>query len=144
LPELSRALNIPQRNFGRIDLYLRGYGDGQFFSIHTDKFPNVCRHLSMTYFFHFEPQQFTGGDLLIFDTHLSQSVNRAFSESFTRLKATQNTLAIFPSASYHAVSTVKTSTENRIAYRYAINAHVWEKTSKGKANDGNGGHGRDK
>lgn len=129
LPELSNALQIPDVDFGRIDLFLRGYGNGQFFSIHTDKLPKICRHLSMTYFFYFEPQQFTGGDLLIFDTHLSQGDKREFSEGFTRLKATQNTLAIFPSASYHAVSTVNTSTDNRTDYRYAINAHVWEKSS---------------
>lgn len=135
LQDLSNSLQIPKLDFERIDLFLRGYGTGQFFSIHTDKLPNVCRHLSMTYFFYFEPQQFTGGDLLIFDTHLSQGEKREFSESFTRLKATQNTLAIFPSASYHAVSTVKTSTESRTAYRYAINAHVWEKTSKRKTNN---------
>ncbi|MCY7296705.1 2OG-Fe(II) oxygenase [Alteromonas sp. a30] len=130
LPELSRALQIPQVDFGRIDLFLRGYGNGQFFSIHTDKLPNVNRHLSMTYFFYFEPQQFTGGDLLIFDTHLSQNEKREFSESFTRLNAVQNTLAVFPSASYHAVSTVNTCIEDRAAYRYAINAHVWEKDNK--------------
>lgn len=135
LPELSHALQIPHVDFGRIDLFLRGYGNGQFFSIHTDKLPNVCRHLSMTYFFYFEPQQFTGGDLLIFDTHLSQGEKREFSESFTRLKATQNTLAIFPSASYHAVSTVSTNTDNRTAYRYAINAHIWEKTPIKKSRD---------
>lgn len=132
LPKLSNALQIPDVDFERIDLFLRGYGNGQFFSIHTDKLPNICRHLSMTYFFYFEPQQFTGGDLLIFDTHLSQEDKREFSESFTRLKATQNTLAIFPSASYHAVSTVKTLADNKTAYRYAINAHVWEKNHKGE------------
>ena len=127
LPKVRKTLQIPDVDFGRIDLFLRGYGNGQFFSIHTDKLPNILRHLSMTYFFYFELQQFTGGDLLIFDTYLSQGDKREFSESFTRLKATQNTLAIFPSASYHAVSTVHTHTDDRIAYRYAINAHVWEK-----------------
>ncbi|HEC73685.1 MAG TPA: 2OG-Fe(II) oxygenase [Methylophaga aminisulfidivorans] len=135
LPELSHLLQSPHVEFGRIDLFLRAYGNGQFFSIHTDKLLNVCRHLSMTYFFYFEPQQFTGGDLLIFDTHLSQGEKREFSENFTRLRATQNTLAIFPSASYHAVSTVNTRTENRAAYRYAINAHVWEKAHKRKNNN---------
>lgn len=134
LPELSKALQISDVDFGRIDLFLRGYGDGQFFSIHTDKHHNICRQLSMTYFFYIEPQQFTGGDLLIFDTHLNQEDKREFSESFTRLKATQNTLAVFPSASYHAVSTVKTQTDTSAAYRYAVNVHVWEESHHKKAN----------
>lgn len=136
LPSLSQILQIPHTDFGRIDLFLRGYGNGQFFSIHTDKFPHICRHLSMTFFFYFEPQQFTGGDLVIFDTHLNQEKDRTFSESFTRLTARQNTLAIFPSASYHAVTTVITQSDNPTAYRYAVNAHVWGENHNGNASNG--------
>ncbi|WP_417783940.1 2OG-Fe(II) oxygenase [Terasakiella pusilla] len=127
LPDLTETLNVGCDKFDRIDLYLRSYGDGQFFGIHTDKTMKIPRHLSMAYFFYIEPQNFTGGDLLLFDTDLSQSQqDRQFSESFTRVKAVQNTLAIFPSAAYHAVTTVQTRTENVMHNRYAINAHVWE------------------
>jgi Rps23 Pro-64 3,4-dihydroxylase Tpa1-like proline 4-hydroxylase len=129
LPELASALNIKNNNFERIDLSLRSYGNGDFFGIHTDNHPKIQRKLSMTYFFYIEPKKFSGGDLLIFDTNINQPENRSFSESFTRLKVTQNTLAIFPSASYHAVSTVRAETESTTDYRYAVNAHIWENSS---------------
>lgn len=129
LPELTCALNVAGEKFDRIDLSLRSYGDGHFFGIHTDKRPNIQRLLSLTYFFFIEPKNFTGGDLLIFDTDVGQSEGRSFSECFTRLQATQNSLVVFPSASYHAVSTVNAEAGNTAHYRYAVNGHVWEQSS---------------
>ncbi|ASK87105.1 Fe(II)-dependent oxygenase superfamily protein [Sphingorhabdus sp. SMR4y] len=129
LPDLACALNIAGEKFDRIDLSLRSYGDGHFFGIHTDKSSKIQRLLSLTYFFFIEPKSFTGGDLLIFDTDVGQSEHRAFSESFTRLQARQNSLVVFPSASYHAVSTVNAETGSTAHYRYAVNGHVWEQNS---------------
>ena len=125
---LSSQLKLGDFSADRLDLSLRAYADGHFFGLHTDRNPNISRCISATYFFYFEPKSFEGGDLLIFDTHLSQEKNRVFTESFTRIKPIQNTLVFFPSASYHAVSKVNTC-KSVTGYRYAINAHIWEKNN---------------
>tara|TARA_R110002167_G_scaffold81834_8_gene223687 strand:+ start:5367 stop:6251 length:885 start_codon:yes stop_codon:yes gene_type:complete len=125
--ELLRSLNIKHTKISKIDISLRAYSDGNFFRLHTDRNARVSRLLSMAYFFYFEPKQFDGGDLLVFDTNLSDSSMREFSHNFTRIQAQQNTLVIFPSASYHAVSEIQSKSGDLGCCRYAINVHVWEK-----------------
>jgi Rps23 Pro-64 3,4-dihydroxylase Tpa1-like proline 4-hydroxylase len=126
---LSKALKIKPQEYSKVHLYLRAYKNGHFFGIHTDRSSNVSRLLSMAYFFYFEPKSFDGGDLLVFDTNLSESSKREFSHNFTRIKAQQNTLAIFPSASFHSVTKVESLIEGPSHCRYAVNAHVWEENS---------------
>ena len=126
--DLLRVLNLKTKEVGKIDVSLRAYSDGHFFRIHTDRNSGVHRLLSMAFFFYFEPKQFDGGDLLVFDTDLSALHVREFSHGFTRISATQNTLVIFPSASYHAVSKIQSNAEGYGHCRFAVNAHVWERS----------------
>jgi Rps23 Pro-64 3,4-dihydroxylase Tpa1-like proline 4-hydroxylase len=119
-------LNMNNKRIGNIDISLRAYGDGHFFRLHTDRNEKIHRLLSVAYFFYFKPKEFQGGDLLLFDSNLSGHSNREFSHNFTRIIAKQNTLAIFPSASYHAVSKIQSNGKAYNQCRYAVNAHIWE------------------
>jgi Rps23 Pro-64 3,4-dihydroxylase Tpa1-like proline 4-hydroxylase len=126
LPAIIPRLHVPPFEIGNMDVKVRAYLDGHFFKVHMDSPPQVdkiCRRkVSFTYFFHNLPRGYTGGDLLLFDTHLER--NRFTTSGFTSIAPEDNLLVLFPSPYYHSVVPVSCPSKLYVNSRFVINGHV--------------------
>lgn len=122
LPELTRQLGLEPFEGSRTEVKLRAYHNGEYFRVHQDG--GEGRQISYTYFFHPEPKQFEGGELVAFDTDVKKST---FNQSFTRIIPKRNSAFFFPSHFYHAVLPVETTDNDFMSARFVINGHIWEK-----------------
>jgi predicted 2-oxoglutarate/Fe(II)-dependent dioxygenase YbiX len=130
LPAVTARLNEAPFRFGAADIALRAYPDGTFFRVHRDRpTPQASderakrtRRITFTYFFHLEPQLFTGGDLLLYDS--DPEADQYWQHRYTRVVPRPNTLVCFPSGYYHEVTTVQETSGDLLAGRLAVNGHL--------------------
>lgn len=87
----------------KAEMHLLSYRDGEFFKAHDDNRRSVTRRLTAVYYFFRDPKQFSGGDLLLYDTDLE---NRLPLARFTRLVPENNSLVLFPSSYFHQVTPI--------------------------------------
>ena len=103
------------------ELQLTLHQDGEFYKIHTDdqKTDKVStRKITFVYYFHHQPKKFKGGDLLLFDTDVSQDscVNK-----YTRVSPDNNSIIFFPSNIYHQVTPVSCNSPELENGRFTLN-----------------------
>lgn len=102
-----------------IALQMTSHGDSAFFKIHKDTgIVNINRILTFIYYFSVEPQQFTGGELLLHDTDIERE---EYNMQFTKITPKNNRLVIFPSNYFHQVRPVKMQNTNDYNSRHSIN-----------------------
>ena len=86
----------------KVELSVTAHHHGDFFRVHQDIGPGAdSRLVSFAYYFHREPKDFSGGDLLLYDTCIAAGDCRL--AAFSRIEPTNNSLVFFPSAYYHEV-----------------------------------------
>lgn len=104
----------------RIELQMTIHHQGDFYLVHRDdgKGETQTRRLSYVYYFHRQPRCFSGGDLLLYDTHVTDSEYRLV---FTRLEPLDNTIVFFPSQFFHQVTPVQCATDNYRDGRFTVN-----------------------
>lgn len=102
---------------------LCAYGAGTYFRTHSDRPPGRAgtRTLSFACFVHHEPRAFTGGDLLLHDWTPEGGY---WEQRYTRLVPRANRLVVFPSATYHQVTTVCAPTGGLNRCRLVANGHL--------------------
>ena len=121
-PELARGyelLNVERPAKPRTTLQMTLHSDGDFYTIHRDtEQPNGRRRLSFVYYLHLEPQQFSGGELRLYDT---DARGNRYGPGFTTLRPRANSLVLFPSYFYHEVNTVRMNSDDPRSGRLTLN-----------------------
>ena len=134
---------IPEQIFGRKELQLTLHGNQHYFKTHTDisrktytetsdasekKHQAIkSRVISFVYYMHRIPKQFTGGELLLFDTGSEQDV---YDTKHTRIMPDNNSLILFPSQYYHQVTPVSCATTDIEQGRFTLNGWFHAKTTE--------------
>lgn len=113
------------------ELQIKAYGNGDFFKAHQDEtyFPEEesvanepRRRINFGYFFHQEPKSYTGGDLLLFDTDFENDVCQL--TRFTRIVTESNMIIFYPSAGFHEVSEIRSTSAAFGDRRFAVIGHI--------------------
>ena len=125
LPNVIQRLGHPSFEVEFVEVKIRAYRDGDFFEVHQDTSPRNGREISYVYFFHREPRPYTGGDLLLLDTHVEE--NTYIEANFTRIIPQNNAVVFFPSRYYHTAVPVSCPSRNFGDSRFVINGHIQRK-----------------
>jgi Rps23 Pro-64 3,4-dihydroxylase Tpa1-like proline 4-hydroxylase len=118
-------LHLPPFKIGPIEVCVRAYQDGHFFKVHKDSSPNPSyanRVINFVYYFHKQPQPYTGGELLLFDSDIEADTFTM--ARFTRVVPEDNTVIIFPCSYYHSVVPICCPSKEFADSRFVINGHV--------------------
>ena len=110
---------------GPEELQLTNHLDGEFYKVHKDKgITDKEKEMRVTfvYYFHSLPRQFSGGDLLLYDTDLEGDRVVA---SYTRTIPAHNTVVFFPS-NYHQETPVSTDSSEIRDGRFTLNGWLHE------------------
>ena len=83
------------------------------------------RKINYVYYFHRQPQPFSGGDLLIYDTDLATE-DFDF-KSFLRVKPRHNSLIFFPSDYVHEITPVECASQDFADGRFTVNGWIWSR-----------------
>lgn len=101
-PEFVEALQAEPFDAAKQTLRLDTTPDGGFGKMHQDV--GFGARLIYLYYFHTHPKKFTGGDLLLYDQHVTD--NAPAHDSFTTLRHVDNTLVVFEPHYFHQVTKV--------------------------------------
>ncbi|MFN8671392.1 MAG: 2OG-Fe(II) oxygenase [Candidatus Sericytochromatia bacterium] len=95
------------------------YSDGSFFKIHIDNKYTPNTEIVFIYYFYKEPREFTGGELLLFD---SDTKNIAFKNNYyTRIIPENNSVISFPAKNtFHLVTKINSYSKDFEKSRFAI------------------------
>jgi Rps23 Pro-64 3,4-dihydroxylase Tpa1-like proline 4-hydroxylase len=106
MPRIWPHFRLAPITYKKIEFELAYHGDEDFFKTHTDNgLPDIAhRRISLVYYFHREPRQFSGGNLRIFNTLMENGI-RCCGTGFVDIEAPHNGLIVFPSDCYHEVTT---------------------------------------
>ncbi|WP_228045317.1 MULTISPECIES: 2OG-Fe(II) oxygenase [unclassified Tolypothrix] len=125
VPDVVNRLGLPSFPITYIESQLTAHNDGNYFKIHNDNgSPETSlREITYVYYFHQEPKQFSGGELLIYD---SKIINNFYvnSESFTTIEPRNNSIVFFLSRYLHEVLPVNCHSQVFADSRFTINGWV--------------------
>ncbi|MBD2163756.1 2OG-Fe(II) oxygenase [Calothrix membranacea FACHB-236] len=125
MPDVVSRLGLPAFPISYIESQLTAHNDGNYFKIHNDNgSPETSfREITFVYYFYREPKQFSGGELLIYD---SKIINNFYvnSESFTTIEPRNNSIVFFLSRYMHEVLLVNCPSNVFADSRFTINGWV--------------------
>jgi predicted 2-oxoglutarate/Fe(II)-dependent dioxygenase YbiX len=123
LRTIGALLGIAPFAMGQIELKCTAYGDGNFFSVHSDSVYHPTRRISFVYYFHRSPKPYSGGALLLYDGDV-ENAGRYFPDRVTRLETLDNSIVFFPSSAYHEVARVVSNSGHFEDARFTFAGHV--------------------
>ena len=99
----------------RMELQVRTYQAGEFYTAHTDfdEAEPAPRLINYVYYLHRQPKSFSGGDLLLHDGEVANT--------FTRIEPLDNSIILFPSRIPHEVTLVECDPGDFGAGRFSVN-----------------------
>lgn len=109
---------------GKVERQLTAHGRGGFFVPHTDTGHPVAatRRISAVYYFHGQPQRFSGGELRLYDTWVTPTGSTG-AGTYTTLAPVDNSLVFFPSGAFHEVRTVQSDSDAFADSRFTVT--IW-------------------
>ena len=122
LPQVLERLGMEQFAIADVEAQITASNDGDFFHLHDDNGSEgvAARYLTFVYFFHREPRQFEGGELLIHDAHLSDG--RYLSDGiYQTIIPRQNQIVFFPCEQQHEITAVKCASKLFADSRFTLN-----------------------
>ena len=121
LPALDRPVFVPKE----IEAQLTAHNDGHYFKLHNDNgSPDTAtRELTYVYYFHNHPKNFTGGELLIYDSKIRNGYYTK-AESFQTIEPRHNSIVFFLSRYMHEVLPVRCPSRKFVDSRFTINGWV--------------------
>ena len=139
--ELDRVVRDVVRHFRvddmgkcRVELDVTAHRGGGFFAPHRDTGYGGYsdgRVISFAYYFHHEPKDFAGGELLLYDTSIATEEYRA--AAFSRIEPVNNSLVFFPSGYYHEVLPVHANDDALENARFTVNGWLHRAGATGLA-----------
>ena len=105
----------------RVEMSMSAHLGGDFFAKHIDNASRATRTrmVSFAYYFHREPRRFSGGELLLHDSHSDAC-------GFTRIEPRGNSIVFFPAWCTHQITPIENDRDDFGAARFAI--HGWLRT----------------
>ncbi len=127
IPEILTHLRLEDPGRYRIEMNVRVYPAGGFYTTHCDSRggpgdgPYRDRVLSFICFFHPEPRRFSGGDLLLYDSN--QRGGHPV-PAFSRIEPLRGGIVFFMSEDWHQVTPVECDADDFGAGRFVLSGHV--------------------
>jgi SM-20-related protein len=131
LPELMDATGTSGPLPSYLELQLAAHGDGAFYGPHLDMPVGAGRTatsdrrddrvLSAVYYFHAEPQRFSGGHLRLFRFGQVPAVQESQEAKHVDIEPVRNSLVAFPSWVPHEVRPIRVPSGDFRDYRFALN-----------------------
>lgn len=123
IPDAMQVLDMDLPQNFELEFQLTAHNDGAFYRMHRDNnSPSTgMRQLTFVYYFHHQPQAYSGGEIRLFDT-LKDS--EAAAVSSVSIFPDDNSLLLFPSGIPHEVTEVSCPSKNFEASRFTLNGWV--------------------
>jgi SM-20-related protein len=125
LPDIIQKLCESVFDVGKIEAQITSHNDGNYYMIHNDNgSPDTySRELTFVYYFYQEPKQFSGGELLIYDSKIENNfyVN---AETFKTVEPLNNSIVFFLSRYLHEVKPVICPSQAFTDSRFTINGWI--------------------
>jgi len=122
LPQVLDTLGMDEFTIADVEAQITASNDGDFFHLHDDNGSEgvAARYLTFVYFFHREPRQFEGGELLIHDAHLKDG-NYVSNGTHQTIVPRQNQIVFFPCQQQHEITAVKCPSRRFADSRFTLN-----------------------
>jgi Rps23 Pro-64 3,4-dihydroxylase Tpa1-like proline 4-hydroxylase len=122
LPPVLSRLGIEEFPVTHTEAQITASNDGDFFAAHSDDGDAkiASRHLTFVYFFHREPRQFEGGDLLLHDTRRGND-RLIKTGSYQSISPQQNQIVFFPCSRLHEITPVNCPSRAFADSRFTLN-----------------------
>ncbi|MEH2047363.1 2OG-Fe(II) oxygenase [Nostoc sp.] len=125
IPDIISKLNLPLFSVSQIESQLTAHNHGNYYKIHNDNGSpeTATREITYVYYFNREPKQFSGGELLIYDSKIENNfyVN---AESFKTIEPRNNSIVFFISRYMHEVKPVICPSKAFADSRFTINGWI--------------------
>lgn len=124
-PDVLNKLGLPFFNIGEIEAQLTAHNDGNFYKIHNDSgSPDTAtRELTYVYYFYQEPKAFSGGELVIYDSKISNNYY-VQAETFKTVEPRNNSIVFFLSRYMHEVLPIRCPSRQFADSRFTINGWI--------------------
>jgi Rps23 Pro-64 3,4-dihydroxylase Tpa1-like proline 4-hydroxylase len=125
LPDIFSKLGLNNFPIAHLETQLTAHNDGDYYRIHNDNGTTESgdRILTYVYYFYQEPKAFSGGELRIYETTLTNQIY--YADSFQTIEPRNNSIVFFPSGYMHEVLTVNCPSQAFANSRFTINGWVW-------------------
>jgi Rps23 Pro-64 3,4-dihydroxylase Tpa1-like proline 4-hydroxylase len=125
LPQIQKALHLAPFAIGQIESQLTAHNDDNFYKIHNDNgSPDTAtRELTYVYYFYQEPQQFSGGELRVYDSKVENNYY-VQADSCQTVIPRNNSIVFFLSRYMHEVLPVRCPSRQFAHSRFTINGWV--------------------
>ncbi|WP_339376279.1 2OG-Fe(II) oxygenase [Calothrix sp. NIES-2098] len=125
IPDVITKLGLQSFAINYIESQLTAHNDGHYYKIHNDNGSpeTFLRELTYVYYFYREPKPFSGGELLIYDSQISNKfyVN---SDLFNTVEPRNNSIVFFLSRYMHEVRPVSCPSQAFADSRFTINGWI--------------------
>lgn len=120
---ICQKLLIKSFEIQKIEANIFNHLHGSFFKIHRDNFPGLeSRKINFVYYFFNEPKQFSGGDLLVYDSIPGTDTLQL--NKFTKIISENNKIVFFPSEYMHQVTMLTLKNNQFNNGRFTITGHI--------------------
>lgn len=125
LPQIQKALHLAPFPIGQIESQLTAHNDDNFYKIHNDNgSPDTAtRELTYVYYFYQEPQQFSGGELRVYDSKIENNYY-VQADSAQTIIPRNNSIVFFLSRYMHEVLPVRCPSRQFAHSRFTINGWI--------------------
>jgi SM-20-related protein len=125
IPDVISKLGLPPFSITQIESQMTSHNDGNYYKIHNDNgSPDTAtRELTYVYYFYQEPKPFSGGELLIYDSKISNNLY-VKAETFKTVEPRNNSIVFFLSRYMHEVLPVSCPSKAFADSRFTINGWV--------------------
>ena len=113
--------NFQHSNFHETQVSRYG-NDGQLYNYHIDAFANNSREITMVYYFNTDPKEFTGGEITLTRSPISNGKLMDESQETITITPENNMIVIFGSKIAHSVKPTK-SPKDFSKGRFSVN--IW-------------------
>ena len=122
LPKVLDQLGIEEFPVTHTEAQITASNDGDFFRAHSDDSDEMIasRRITFVYFFHREPRQFEGGELLLHDSH-GGGERRVSAGSYQAVVPQQNQIVFFPCSLLHEITPVECPSRAFADSRFTLN-----------------------
>ena len=122
LPRVLDQLGIEEFPVRHTEAQITASNDGDFFRAHSDDSDEMIasRRITFVYFFHREPRQFEGGELLLHDSH-GEGDRHVSTGSYQIIVPRQNQIVFFPCSLLHEITAVECPSRAFADSRFTLN-----------------------
>lgn len=125
LPSVLNALKHPSFPIAKVEMQLTAHNDGCFYKVHNDagSEKTATREFTYVYYFNNTPQQYSGGELRLYDTQLQGDAVIGH-DNFKTIEPANNTIVFFNSRCRHEVMPVSCPSQQFEDSRFTLNGWI--------------------